>query len=266
MADFEIVNRQKACRHGQMLFNIHDQYVGRSLELYGEYSEGEAKVFGQILKPGQVVVEAGANIGAHTVCLAQRVGPTGQVWAFEPQRLLFQILCGNLALNSISNVRCAQQAVGAKAGSITVPMINYHVRSNFGGLALGKYDVGESVPLITLDSLNLPRCHFIKADVEGMEQQVLEGAVDTIARHKPILYVENEIRDNSDDLIRFIDSLDYNLYWHKPFYFQSDNFFSNSDNVFPNLVSMNMLCVPKNLPQALDVEPVKIPPPAEPKS
>ena len=87
-----------------MLYNFHDLYIGRSLDLYGEYSEGEIDLFGQIVQPGQVVVEVGANIGAHTVFLAHRSGPAARVLAFEPQRIVFQTLCANLALNSITNV------------------------------------------------------------------------------------------------------------------------------------------------------------------
>src|SRR5690606_13771278 len=60
----------RQCRHGPMLFNKRDLYVGRSLATYGEFSEAEIGLFRQILRPGGVVIEAGANIGAHTVPLA----------------------------------------------------------------------------------------------------------------------------------------------------------------------------------------------------
>src|SRR5690606_28828206 len=98
----------RQCRHGPMLFNKRDLYVGRSLATYGEFSEAEIGLFRQILRPGGVVVEAGANIGAHTVPLARMVGESGAVVAFEPQRLQFQLLCANLALNGMINVfaRC----------------------------------------------------------------------------------------------------------------------------------------------------------------
>ena len=96
-------NRLKACRHGWMLYNVNDIYIGRSLDLYGEYSEGEIALFRQFLRPGDVVVEIGAHIGTHTVFFAKTVGPTGVVFAFEPQRVVHQTLCANIALNSLSN-------------------------------------------------------------------------------------------------------------------------------------------------------------------
>ncbi len=151
----EPFNRLKACRHGQMLFNVNDIYIGRSLDLYGEFSEGEIELFRQIVRPGGVVVEVGANIGTHTLFFAAQVGPTGVVLAFEPQRIVFQTLCANLALNSHSNVFAFQQAVGAAAGTVVVPSIDYRRSGNFGGLELGAYQQGEQVPVVTLDSFAL---------------------------------------------------------------------------------------------------------------
>src|SRR5437773_2697778 len=94
---FPQFNRLKQCRHGMMLYNINDVYIGRSLDQYGEFSEGELDLFQQFVKPGQLILEVGANIGAHTVWLAQAVGSTGTVLAFEPQRIVYQALCANLA-------------------------------------------------------------------------------------------------------------------------------------------------------------------------
>ena len=257
---FEAFNRQKQCRHALMLYNIHDQYIGRSLDLYGEFSEGEVEAFRQIVHPGQLVVEIGANIGAHTVFLAQHVGPTGLVLAFEPQRLVFQTLCANLALNNIPNVMAYRQALGSTAGTIKVPELPYNRETNFGGLGLGEFEFGEDVPLATLDSFGLTRCSLIKVDVEGMEKDVLAGAVETIARFKPVLYVENDRPERSAELIRYIDSLGYSMYWHLPYYFSAGNFFNNADNVFPGIVSMNMLCVHSSVSQQVaGLQPVEVP-------
>src|SRR5436309_7187120 len=117
-------NRLKKCRHGRMLYNIHDQYIGRSLDLYGEFSEGEVELFQQIVKPGDVVIDVGANIGAHTLWFAKTVGNGGGVVAFEPQRLIFQTLCANLALNNVMNVMAFWQAVGEAPGVIVVPIFD----------------------------------------------------------------------------------------------------------------------------------------------
>ena len=259
---FPQFNRFKQCRYGMILYNLHDAYVGRSLDHYGEFSKGEVDLFQHFVKPGQLVLEIGANIGAHTVWLAQAVGPTGTVMAFEPQRIVYQTLCANLALNSITNVHCYCAAVGKTPGRIVVPALDYSRAHNFGGVALGRSQDGEMVPVLTIDGLQLPRCHFLKIDVEGMEQQVLEGAVQIIASLAPILYVENDRKEKSASLVRFIDSLGYSMFWHKPPLFNPNNFCGNPENVFGKIVSINMLCMPnRGASPVSGLQPVSVPPP-----
>lgn len=234
----------KQCRHGLMLVNVHDIYVGRSLDLYGEYCEAEIDLLRRLCKPADVVVDVGANIGADTVPLARHLGGGGAIVAFEPQRLVFQMLCANVALNGLANVRCLWQAVGSAAGHVVVPPINYARAGNFGGISMAREGAGERVPMITLDSLDLPSCALIKIDVEGMETEVLAGAARTIAKHRPRLYVENDGSHDSPSLIAHLTGLGYRLYWHLPPLFSAANQFNNQTNVFPGKVCVNMLCLP----------------------
>ena len=258
MSTTEGFNRLKDCRHGRMLYNVHDMYVGRSLELYGEFSEGETQLFGQIVRPGDLVIEVGANIGAHTVWFARQTAPRGGVIAIEPQRIVFQVLCANVALNSLANVLTMQKACGEENGSIVVPMLDPTATNNFGGLELGKYEQGERVEMMRLDDLGLNGCRLLKVDVEGMELSVLKGARELILRSKPVLYVENDRPHLSDALIRYIDSLGYECFRHWPPLFNPDNFFKNSQNVFSNIVSKNMICLPKGVGVA-GAQPIPVP-------
>src|SRR5260221_9578932 len=106
----------KQCRHGPMLYLPRDQFVGRSLDLYGEFSELEARVFDQILAPGAAVIEVGANIGAPTVDLAKRVGADGEVLAFVPQAAVFSLLYANLAVNEQFHGGRSRAGVGPPDG------------------------------------------------------------------------------------------------------------------------------------------------------
>ena len=234
-------------RYGLCLYNRNDLYIGRSIEQYGEFSEGECDLFRQLLRPGAVLVEAGANIGAHTLALSQIAGPTGRVIAFEPQRVIFQTLCANVALNSLLNVDCRWQAVGATAGTLLVPALDYEKENNFGGLGLGDHQRGASVPVTTIDSLKLERCDFIKADVEGMELDVLRGAADTIRRFRPLLYLENDRREKSPALLSHLLESGYRVYWHLPPMYNPLNYYGNAANIFPHLVSVNLLAVHSSL-------------------
>jgi FkbM family methyltransferase len=231
-------------RNGYFLYNIHDVYVGRSIEKYGEFSRDEAHFLEQLCEPGGCVIEVGANIGSLTVGLARRVGPAGQILAFEPQSIVFQALCANIALNSLANVDCHWAALGAEAGMITVPELDPDQTNSFAGLSLVGARQGRSVPRYTLDDFgSMRRLDLIKVDVQGMEAEVLQGGRRLIDAFKPYLYVENETPEKSEELLRLIDSLGYRMYWHLPQLFSPDNCFGEKENIFPGVVSLNMLCI-----------------------
>ena len=235
---------------GKIMYNVLDLYVGKSFKLYGEYSPGEAALFADILQPGDVVVEVGANIGAHTIRLAQLVGTEGKVIAFEPQRLCFQLLNGNVAINSLTNVYTYQKCVGASEGSVTVPELSPDEIHNWGGVSLENQNEGggERVERITLDSLNLAECKLLKLDVEGMELQVLQGAVKLLERCQPLIYTEVDRQDKKAELTTFLCERGYKIYEHNPPLYSDNNYFHNPNNEFTlqgaQLVSFNALCVP----------------------
>jgi FkbM family methyltransferase len=240
-------NELKMCRSGPMVYNKYDVFVGGSLRAFGEFSVAEHEAFTPFLRSGDIVVEVGANIGAHTVDLSQIVGERGRVYAFEPQRIVFQTLCANLALNQCVNVFAYQAGVGAEVGTINVPELDPANVTNFGGVTLIGAPKGETIPLVTIDSLALPACRMIKIDVEGMELFVLKGAVETIASYRPTMYVENDREENSRDLLEFLFGLDYDLYWHLAALFRPNNFAGAKEDIFNNVASINVLCVPREV-------------------
>ena len=250
----------RACRHGKMLFLRGDRYIGRSLGLYGEYSEFEGRLFSRLIGAGQVVIEAGANIGAHTIHLARLVGPKGMVLAYEPQAVIYELLCANVALNKLRNVRTFHAAVGRAASRLKVPALDYTAEGNFGGVALRGVTAGERVAVVALDTLHLPSLRLIKMDVEGMEAEALSSARRLIARHRPLLYVENDREENCRRLLRLIARLGYTSWWHLPPLFNPKNYAGNRRNVFSGIVSANMLCVPEETPEAI----AKLQKPGEP--
>jgi hypothetical protein len=79
-------------RHGYFLVNRNDFYIGKAIEIYGEYGGLESAFLQCLVKEGDNVIEVGANIGAHTISLARSVGPRGRVFAFEPQRACYALL------------------------------------------------------------------------------------------------------------------------------------------------------------------------------
>ncbi|MEQ8789094.1 MAG: FkbM family methyltransferase [Pirellulaceae bacterium] len=236
------LNRSK---YGWMLYNVNDAFIGRSLDLYGEWCDRELEQLGRLLTSGDVVVDAGANIGTHTVFFAQRVAPRGFVLAFEPQRLAFQNLCANVALNGLTNVDCRRAAIAAERSTVHVPFLDPGAAQNFGALSLKQQSAGEQVDALSIDELGLRRCKLLKIDVEGMEREVLLGAAETIGRLRPLLCVENNTVDRSAEILRCIHGFEYDAYWIIEPYYNPRNFFGHRRNVFAAYQpEANLLCFP----------------------
>jgi FkbM family methyltransferase len=240
-------NELRFCRDGLYLYNKNDAYVGASLKVYGEYCRQESIIFEHLTEPKAdrpvVVVEVGANIGSHTVALSKRAK---EVYACEPQRLVFQLLCANLALNQCTNVWAHQIGLGAAQIVMKVPYRDPAQHNNFGGVALteGFTDPrDEPLYIHRLDDYVWSPT-LLKIDVEGMELDVIKGGLQTIARCRPVIYCENDRREKSPALCEALTALGYSLYWHLPPLFNPNNFAGEKVNVFPKIVSVNMLCLP----------------------
>jgi FkbM family methyltransferase len=246
------------CRHGPMAYPRADTIIGRSLELYGEYSEDEVRLFAGLVKSGDTVIDAGANIGALTVPLAHMVGASGRVLAFEPQRQIHALLSTNIVLNGLENVMAERMALGQAVGETFIPNHSLGEARNFGGVGVG-IGSGQACPVTSIDALGLPALRLLKIDVEGFEHQVLEGAEETLRRLRPLLYVENDRRDLAPALIRHLLDRGYRLWWHLALLFSSSNFRGNADNVFGPMGSANMLCLPSEMPVQISLEEIVAP-------
>lgn len=219
-------NEVAPSRFGPMLLNRNDLYIFSGISETGVWSGDELDLLGQLIQPGQTVLDVGANMGTHTLAFCNFVGPTGRVHAFEPQRIMFQAMVASVALNSWANVHAHMTLVGAKKGVMRLPGIRYDEPSNFGMMTLApdrdrpdtlSYlddEAGEEVAMITVDSLNLPACHLIKIDVEGMEIDVLRGAAKTIKAHRPLIYMECQPDARSKSSLKLLKSMGYATWWH----------------------------------------------------
>lgn len=160
------------------------------LSTYGTWEPFETRVLSGLVQPGDVVVDVGANIGYYTLLFARWVGPTGQVIAFEPAPANVALLRDNIARNGYGNVVVEPSAVSDRRGEADL----YLSRENLGDHRLGVEDhrlrsaggqVTVRVPLVRLDDYfrearQLPA--LVKIDVQGAEQQVLDGMQDLLSR------------------------------------------------------------------------------------
>lgn len=150
-----------------------------------------------------LAIDCGANVGVITIELAKLMAGWGRVFAFEAQEFIYYALAGNIVMNNCLNARAILAAIGDHDGSMKIPVLDYTTEASFGSLELKpslrefigqRVDYSEGamidVQLMTLDSLDLQRLDLVKLDIEGMEMEALTGAAATIARLKPICYVE----------------------------------------------------------------------------
>jgi hypothetical protein len=242
--------------HGVICYDNRDSVIGTSIEIYGEWASEELLFLEKYINNRDTVVDVGANIGTHTLRFAQLVGKTGEVHAFEPQRIVFQKLCATIALNDLSNVFTHNYGLGSKESLVSVKNVTSGNIENFS-IRNQQSELGEeNIKVITLDSLNLRKCNFIKVDIEGMEEEMLKGARKTISSCRPILFVENNIIENSESLLTFIIDLEYDCWWHFSSYFNKDNFYKNTVNIFSEVKrpEINVICFPKELNIELDLK------------
>jgi FkbM family methyltransferase len=146
-----------------------------------------------------VIVDGGCNAGFFTIPVAYKVnGSRARIVAFEPQRQLFQAVGGSLALNGYRHVFLHNVGLGSEPGMAQLPAIDYSVVQDFGTVSLSNettvakdsWMTDRVVDITSIDTMALPRLDFFKLDVEGYEVPALTGALATIERHRPWIWVE----------------------------------------------------------------------------
>jgi FkbM family methyltransferase len=166
-----------------------------------------------LAKPGATVIDVGANIGDTLLSLGQRVGSNGRVIGFEANPETLKKCQTNIALNSMGQVRVEGIGLGAQAGAL-----------GFGRAAAGNSGADRfmpegggtiTVPIIPLDSYvteqGLDRCDLIKIDVEGFEMNVLRGASATLAKFRPVLFLElsdDNLREQGSSAVELLQWLE----------------------------------------------------------
>ena len=230
-----------------------DSHISASLAMYGESTRDEVAMCLALVKQGDTVLDIGANIGTFTVPLALAVGQRGQVIAFEPQRIVYQCLCANLAINSLSHyVDPVRAGVGAENGAASIAQINpFQKSNNVGGVRLNQEsELSEQVPLVTVDSMNMAACNLIKIDVEGMEHLVLAGAADTVKRCRPNIFAECLTGDetNAAGLKAFFSAHNYKAWLTSVPLFSPANVRLCQADIFGEQYDHNVVAIPAEQP------------------
>lgn len=215
-----------------LLFKIDTaSYLEWSLFFYGGYEFFISKLFERFVQSGAVVADIGANVGIHALKLGSIVGPRGAVYAFEPHPEVFSKLMENIKLNKLSCIKPVQAGLAEKSGEFILQGFDKN-SSNQGTSFLITGSVDDKnhnenkyrVKVLRFDdwaeSEKLERLDFIKIDVEGVDVEVLAGAIATISKFKPTIIFEycqktdvikNQIQKFRDIKIQ-LDGFGYKFY------------------------------------------------------
>lgn len=177
-----------------------------------------------LIHKGDYVIDVGGNIGAVTLNCAKIVGETGKVYTFEPHKGNFSRLTKNLLLNNFKNIVAINKGLGIKENYATMvevrednPGMNRIISDN----ATPSEGVKSQIEIISLDSYirenNIKEVNMIKIDVEGFEMNVLQGANETLLKHRPKLFIElddNNLKEQGSSakaLLRFLEKHKYHI-------------------------------------------------------
>jgi FkbM family methyltransferase len=191
----------------------------------GLYERSTTRTIRRLLRPDQIALDLGANIGAHTLELARQVGPRGKVFAFEPTFFAHSKLLQNLALNpSLSPIVKPEQLMLAASDNATTELQIYSSwplvsADSLHPNHLGHLQPTEGARAISLDTYlrqaGVPRVDFIKLDVDGYECEVLEGAKLCLEKFRPTILMELApycLHERGDSLERLIGILAQRAY------------------------------------------------------
>jgi FkbM family methyltransferase len=192
---------QVRARRGGLRWRLDlDEGIDFSIWLLGAFERSVARAMRRLVRPGDTVLDIGANVGAHTLPLARMVGPEGRVVAYEPTDWAFAKLCANVAENPALAARIATRQAFLLGGDEKAPppavcsswplSPSADVHPKLGGRpkATSGAQAGSLDTLLGREAIE--RVDFVKVDVDGYEGQVLRGAGATLRRHRPTMLIE----------------------------------------------------------------------------
>ena len=200
MSNFNIVEK----KYGKLLLcddgNLIEDYIRNNEQIWDEEIVNEIE---KHINSESVIIDVGAYIGEQVIYLSKKCK---HIHALEPQLRRFQQMYGNLCINECYNVTCYNIGAGEKEKNIG---INHPCASNH---ADGRLVDGGNVKCIPLDHLNL-NPNLIKIDAQGYDYFVIEGAKETIKKHKPIIIFELEpwFSKNIEDYKALFSELNYTV-------------------------------------------------------
>lgn len=209
---------------GNFVINEYD-LIGDYIKRTGNWEPFLFEFYSSILSKDDICVDAGANLGFHTIQFAKQCK---KVYAFEPQPLVYNQLCANILFNDLNDIIVPYRlAIGDKKDIKQMWDIKNEEwvgngMANWGGRGLEHQEAAfvsdeirehDTVEVIDLDSLNIPHCELFKIDIQGYEWFAFLGAEKLITNNKPVILLENSLDKKLDkQVLEFLQKLGYESY------------------------------------------------------
>jgi FkbM family methyltransferase len=229
---YEFLNKSKSTIISQLKSDFaivqgHKMFLGPKdslqLSINGIYEELETNIVKKEIKPGDIILDIGANIGYYTLIFANLVGKNGKVFAFEPEPSNFELLQKNIHMNNYKNIIFEQKAVGKVEKKIDLYLSEK--RTGMHRIYKSKHTSDNSVPvdMINLDNYFMnnyknQEINFIKIDIEGSEFGALQGLQNILKNENIKLlteFIPDSIREFGaypEEFIKLLQSNNFSIY------------------------------------------------------
>jgi len=191
--------------------------------------EPELRIVRYLVKPGDTVIDIGANIGVYTKTLSELIGPNGRVYSIEPFPPTFELLCYNIKILHLDNVEPVNVAISGSESIVTMALpydlsgAETHYRASIVTDQADKTKKEQtSVQAITIDSRFLSAAgtiSFIKCDVEGHEQACIKGAAKFLAQSQAAWLIEvsgepDDMGPAAQNVFKLLQDRGYSAWWY----------------------------------------------------
>jgi len=188
---------------GEKIYVFENDYIGRMVRFFGDLDPAVSGIVRKLVRPGDVVLDIGANIGLVTLQMASIVGAEGHVFAFEPIKRLSALLSRSAAENDFENITIHNVALSELAGTGSMQVAD----RSLGCSTLSLGIEGEPCEIRMLDEIDfgphLKRPRLLKIDVEGHESKVFAGGRTFLEKYPP-------------DYILFESHAEHGRFWDRP--------------------------------------------------
>lgn len=243
----EIVS--KSITGSKLVVNISD-YHGAKYVIQGYFDWRNLAIAKAVCRPGDSIIEIGANVGTESVGFRDIVGDKGKLILFEPLPKNVRMLEKMVTINNWNNVHVYKTAIGNTSGHVNFIIPPHASMSGIGFIDMGQTSLKEDrklkVPIRPLDEFidHLSNLKIVFSDTEGHECFVLSGAKQIIEKFRPMLVVEASPKllarsgSSIEELVNILDKFNYS-YW------EVSRFGLIPPKKYKQLKATNWVCIPQ---------------------